>query len=643
MTTGQAWARALLGVASLAFGAAFASPANATCADIGGTGTNPCTVAANKTITAASPISVADDVVINSGVTITVPPAASPFTLNVTGNFTMAPGSVIDGSSNVNPGQGADITINADGNITLTGGNPGAIIRSNHAQASSCTGTSRGGNISLNADHDNDFEGNVDQGTGSKIDSISACGLGELTVTGRNINLDGEVRTEGVKTVGRGGPITVNAKCNLNISDTGELISLGHDAGADLVHLQGGCDVKVFGLVASTGPGHNKPPKNRCDSNNPGAAIRPGKPNNSTACVEIWSGGPLLIDSVAHNGEVNADVGQSGGPEGLGWIELLAVGDVTIIGDASAAGTTCTPITFTGGGKLPTYAPCFAVHANQGTGGLTNGFGGLIRVTSTTGSVIASGRALQASDTANGGKGGRPALTIFCTAGAPCGGITIEGDVDVDLTGATVEAKGAANNGAGGQIDALAFNGAIKASAATSLVVTGGTPPNGVVHLTACTTIAFPPGVVTPAGALTPPGGTTGVCGAHPVLPAYVDTQSFPLGPFPTVIFGAVGGEKGCPAKCEGDCQCVSTFRLLTSPANTVELRGVNLGSTTKVRLSTASCDTTTGTNVTFTKVTAPAPTRLRINVGGVPTGDYHIITESGINICCTLDTVHIP
>ena len=77
--------------------------------------------------------------------------------------------------------------------------------------------------------------------------------------------------------------------------------------------------------------------------------------------------------------------------------------------------------------------------------------------------------------------------------------------------------------------------------------------------------------------------------------------------------------------------------------ANTVEVKGVNLGTTTKVRLSTASCDTTTGTNVTFTKVGVAPATALRLNVSGVPTGDYHIITESGINVCCTLDTVHIP
>ena len=135
------------------------------------------------------------------------------------------------------------------------------------------------------------------------------------------------------------------------------------------------------------------------------------------------------------------------------------------------------------------------------------------------------------------------------------------------------------------------------------------------------------------------------MCGTHPTLPAYVDLTFFTfLGPFPQVVFPPVaGGVKGCPIKCGGTCQCVSTFKLLTSPANTVELKGLTLNTTTLVRLSTASCDTTTGTNVPFTKVGAPPDTALRINITGIPTGDYHIITESAINVCCTLDTVHIP
>ena len=82
-------------------------------------------------------------------------------------------------------------------------------------------------------------------------------------------------------------------------------------SGADLVHLQG-CVVQIFGLVASTGPAHEPPFANVCNVN------RPGKPADSGACVEIWAGTTLLIDSTGtHKGEVNADTATSGGTQGL--------------------------------------------------------------------------------------------------------------------------------------------------------------------------------------------------------------------------------------------------------------------------------------------------------------------------------------
>ena len=669
MTRHRRWILGVLVLAGLALGVMPTSRAEAltpACAALGGVGpATDCVI----TITgaAATNVTVAGNMTLapTDRITVKCSPVScinvGPLVFNVAGNFSMQPGSVIDGTTSgpgSNPGHGADIRVNATGDITLSGGSPGAVVQSNHALTSSCVNISagvpsRGGNLSFIADSDNNFAGNFDQGGGSLIASISACGGGELIVAGKDINIDGEARTEGFTTIGRGGPITVNAKCNLNVSTTGEIISLGRDPGADLVHLQGGCDVKVLGLVASTGAGHTRPFKNRCDSNNPGAAIRPGKPTNSAACVEIWSGGPLLIDSATANGEVNADVGQTGGPEGKGWIEIFAVKDITIKGNLSGG---CTPITYTAGGlgTLPTYTPCFSVHANQGApgpGGKSQGFGGLIRVTSTTGSVIADNLAIQATDTANGGSGGRPELTIFCTAGAPCGGITIEGDQNVNLAGAKVEAKGAAN-GHGGQIDVHAFNLAILASASTALNVSGGTPPDGEVNLTACTTIAFGPGVVIPAAASAPPLGSqspgTG-CGTHPVLPAYVDTVigALPfLGPFPTVS-GVPGSTKGCPTQCgsPGECQCVSTFSF-DSTTHILTLNGTNLDTVTDVRLSTASCATTTGTAVA-PPFASQNDTTITINLTGVvlPTvpGNYHVITESPVNVCCTKDTVLIP
>ena len=140
---------------------------------------------------------------------------------------------------------------------------------------------------------------------------------------------------------------------------------------------------------------------------------------NSTACVEVWAGDSLIINSIApHNGEINADTGGPGGGKGTGWIDIFARGDIAIVG--------------------PTLATKpFAVHAN----GLanTNDVGGLIDVESTEGEVSASGRAIQANATGNGGKGGT---------------VTVEAKLDVDVTGGLVEAKGATTGGApaGGKI-----------------------------------------------------------------------------------------------------------------------------------------------------------------------------------------------
>ncbi|HEV8437054.1 MAG TPA: hypothetical protein VGT40_03075 [Methylomirabilota bacterium] len=540
-----------------------------------------------------------------TGALITVSPPATGITINITGDFIMDAGSKISGDNNINPGHGADIVINATENISLAGGAPGAIITSN--LAGTCTSGSRGGNITLNADSDHDLSGNFTQDNGSEITSIAGCGRGEIIITGVTINVDGLVLSQGTTTLGRGGPITVDARCNLNVSDTGEIVSLGRDPGADLVHLEGGCNVNIFGLVASTGPGHTfPPPPNRCDS-----AFRPDKPNNATACVEIWAGDSLVIDHIGpHQGMVHADTGNAGGTQGMGWIDIFARGDITVNG-LGPAFVTC-PLT------PPEFNPsksCFAVHANQT---LSGGHGGLIHVASVTGSVIANGQDFQANDTNSGGAGGRPAAVGLCTI-TPCGGITVEAFSDVNLTNGISEAKGnpkpAPGTQHGGQIDVRAFNGAILANASSLLDVTGRVPPDGVVNLTACGAIEFPPGVVTPVA----PTKNTPVCGGAPVLPSYVVLP---------------------PCEC-GGCPCVSTFSFLAGQPPIVRINGTDLKAVTEVRLSTADCNPTAGTVVPF--VPPKTNAQLKVDVTGIPTGDYHIITISGGGSCCTANTVHVP
>ena len=125
-----------------------------------------------------------------------------------------------------------------------------------------------------------------------------------------------------------GGPITVIARCDLTVDGT--IRSKGNDAGADLIHLEGGCHVVINGLVESTGGGHGIPtnPPNHCYGpiGNPS---RPDKPQNSTACIEVWAGDSLVINAT---GELNADLGLTGDNDGVSWIDLFARGDIAING-----------------------------------------------------------------------------------------------------------------------------------------------------------------------------------------------------------------------------------------------------------------------------------------------------------------------
>ncbi|HKA37316.1 MAG TPA: hypothetical protein VKH43_10890 [Thermoanaerobaculia bacterium] len=66
----------------------------------------------------------------------------------------------------------------------------------------------------------------------------------------------------------------------------------------------------------------------------------------------------ILIDSTGgKNGEVKADVGQSGGTQGTGWIDVLANLDIAIQGNPT------TP--YTSGTDNNLTSPAWAVHVNM--------------------------------------------------------------------------------------------------------------------------------------------------------------------------------------------------------------------------------------------------------------------------------------
>jgi hypothetical protein len=420
---------------------------------------------------------------------ITVPsaPGGNTLTLNITGNLimdvpTLSGRSQIIGDVTTANGVGATITVDASGDIELHGnGTIGARISSNQT-AGSCSG-GHGGDITLTAG------GSIDMQAGSTVTSIAACNGGEIIITADlAADIDGVVQSESTTPVGRGGPITIKAGCDLTISDTGKVISRGRDHGPDLVHLEGGCRVTIFGLVASTGPSHVANEPNRCKP-----PFRPGKPASANACVEVWSGGSLEINSTPpHTGEVNADTGMSGGDICCAWIDLFARGDVSIVGDSSGP---------------------YAVHANQF---LSNGFGGLITVKSTEANVSASRQAIQASDTASGGDGGK---------------VTIEAAGAVHLDTAKILAQGDFNStggfGIGGTISGRAFNGNLTWTSGTGDVRPTGSqvPPanDGHIFLQACGPVTL--GASFPVNGSPDPGFPTIVapaCGGAPALPGFV-------------------------------------------------------------------------------------------------------------------------
>jgi hypothetical protein len=439
---------------------------------------------------------------------LTVSPQTADLTLNITGDLIMEPGSRINGDGG--PGTTADITVNATGSIILkqgVGGTPGAMITANRTGGcGTVLANNFAGTIELNADVDGNFNGDVDiQGSSSaapdnraKVLANSGCSGGAIITTGVKITIDGLVESVGDASgfggafqPPGGGPITIDALCELLVSDSGKISSRGKDPGADLVHLEGGCSVEINGLVESFGVGHATPvsPHNHCNF-----TTRPDKPADSTSCVEVWAGNQLVINSLPpHNGQVSADNGGPGGTAGVGWLDLFARGNITINGPTLVT----TP---------------FAVHAN----GLspTNDAGGIVTIKSRDGEVIASGRAVQANSTSPGGQGGS---------------VDIEAKLDVNLQGGQVQAMGATSGGApaGGTILVRSWGnapatGSILGDLNSVLNVTGGIIPAkfGSITLTACGTIDFPPGQTLPAAVV--PTKTSGVCGGSPVFSSYV-------------------------------------------------------------------------------------------------------------------------
>jgi hypothetical protein len=524
-------------------------------------------VAGNLTIATGGSITCNDNPGLPSGA------SACPIKIVVDGNFVMEAGTKILAENQVNGGSGGDISITVGGDVTLKGPllGLGALISSSKTSGAGDTGHS--GNITL------DVTGNVKIEIGSIVQaggSNASGNGGAIEITGTTITVDGQVLSTGGTTVGRGGPITIVADCNLFI--TGKVSSKGRDPGADRVHLEGGCDVQIFGLVESTGPGHTVPGANLCHGTE-----RPDKPANSTACVEVWAGDSLEIDSTSpHNGEVNADTGMSGGTQGTSWIDLFARGNITITGD---------------------IVNPYAVHANQTLG---NGHGGIIHVASRDGKVETSGRAIQANDTSSGGKGGQVSVEAS-GPGSP--------DGDVDFGNASIQARGGSGSGSlVVSISARSWNGKI-------LGVVGGElnacpPGTSSVTLEACLGVFYPVPQTCPSPPIiiNPPNSR---CGGVVLFTDYVK--------LPPCICG---------------CVCVSSFSPKTGKVgDTVTIKGTSLKSVTQVFFNSANCNPA-GTEAIITKT----DTQIKVTVPGLNSGFYNLVINiEGLNSICMADPFIVP
>lgn len=340
-----------------------------------------------------------------------------------------------------------------------------------------------GATITLEADSDNDLDGDVTIQAGAQVTANGLYG-GDINITGKNVQIDGVVESVGTasgngQVNAGGGVITIIAKCDLSV--TGRVSSIGKDPGPDLVHLEGGCAVRIFGLVESTGAAHGINTVNKCTIDHP------DKDPKSIACVEVWAGNSLVIDAntAGRNGEVNADRTKDGNRKA--WIDLFAGrGDVQILGK--------------------TTGTVFAVHANGN--GVTNNAAGDIHIASKEGAVTASGFAVQANALGSGSAGGS---------------VNVEAALDVLLDTSFISARGSSTGTTpkGGIITSRSFQGLLSWQNGNGDVRLVNTPAGfGFITLESC----VPPintGGTNFNGAV--PTTTTNSCAVlMPTLPQYV-------------------------------------------------------------------------------------------------------------------------
>jgi VCBS repeat-containing protein len=375
----------------------------------------------------------------------------------VSGDVSMLPGSAVFAENRSGSGNGGNIIIQAGGNLTMQ--SPSGFL--NGAKISSARTSSGGTN-----DHSGDITitagGTTNLQAGSHISAaanngsagaITVNGAGVMTVAGIISSGGSDAVSNATKYTGNvfggsptaGGSIRITSSTHtqpaLMITADAVIASEGGSS-AGTVTLEG-CDVRVFGLVASVSG------------------------NGAGARVVVRSGTTITIDGRDVNrpsailgrfGVIRADA--SSKSDGGMTADLFAANDISVFGPD------------------PTLSSVFSVSSNP-DGASNKDIAGSIRVTSTAGGVTASGNAFAATaDAAHKGEGGS---------------ITVSSRNNALLNGATLKAGG---QDAGGHVQARSYSGSLTWQSGVGDVRPVGSASGvaaaqqGTITLTYCTTIS---------------------------------------------------------------------------------------------------------------------------------------------------------
>jgi VCBS repeat-containing protein len=370
--------------------------------------------------------------------------SACAMSFAVSGNLSMLSGSGVFAENRTGGGNGANITFNVGGNVSVAGN---AVISSGN------DGNGASGDVTMNVG------GTTTLASGSTISASSKGGAsGDILVNGagqvsangllasaptrvlKAARYTGEV-VNGGSSGSQGGAITVRSTSNTEpgvvMGGSATIVSQGEGAGSDRVLVEG-CGIEIRGLVASVAKG------------------------GTTSAVTVRSGTTLLVDGrdlfgapvSARFGMIRVD--SLSGSAATYKADLFARNDIQILGPSAAS-------------------PFSSVNSNPSG---NNAAGGAVRVISTDGTVTASGNAFSAGATNNGDNGGS---------------INIAAKGNVVLDGATIKAVGG-SSGKGGSIAARSYSGAVSWQAGVGdarPTGSGVTAANrGTIALTYCTTVS---------------------------------------------------------------------------------------------------------------------------------------------------------